>query len=163
MSTKIRLMRLGKKKSPFYRIVVADSRSARNGKTVSQIGTYDPSASDGAKIVLKNSSIKDWISKGAVFSQTARQLLKGTEGLFQTPSKPDKKVRKRKGRGNPMSSKIELRKEKEALEKKKLAAAKKKEKEMEEAKKEAAAEQNAPSEGQESSVQVEASVEDKKE
>jgi len=72
---KIRLKRMGAKKAPFYRIVVADSRTPRDGKVLDEIGIYDPTKSP---IVLRvdNDSAKDWISKGAQPTDTVRALLK---------------------------------------------------------------------------------------
>jgi len=76
MSVKIRLRRMGKKKAPFYRIVVADSRYPSNGRFIEEIGYYDP---------LKNPSIvkvdvekaKKWIENGAQPTDTVKSLLKG--------------------------------------------------------------------------------------
>lgn len=74
MAVKIRLTRLGDKKSPFYRVVVADSRSPRDGKFIDNIGTYNP-LTDPAEIKIDNEKAKDWIAKGAQPTQTARALL----------------------------------------------------------------------------------------
>ena len=75
MSTRIRLKRLGAKKAPFYRIVVADSRTARNGKTIEEIGYYDPTKEP---VVLKvdADAAKKWLSTGAQPSDTVKALLK---------------------------------------------------------------------------------------
>lgn len=72
---RIRLKRLGAKKAPFYRIVVADQRTSRNGKSIAEIGYYDPTKEP---VVLKvdEDQAKDWISKGAQMSDTAKALLK---------------------------------------------------------------------------------------
>ncbi len=75
MSVKIRLARYGSKKTPFYRIVVADSHCPRNGKFIEIVGTYDP-AKNPAGVVLKNDEIKGWLGKGAVPSTTVKSLLK---------------------------------------------------------------------------------------
>jgi small subunit ribosomal protein S16 len=80
MSVKIRLARHGAKKRPFYRIVVADSESPRDGKFLEKVGTYDPSF-DPAKVDLKNERIKYWIDQGATPSDTVRSLLK-REGFY---------------------------------------------------------------------------------
>ena len=61
---KIRLQRQGKKKAPFYHIVVADSRSPRDGKIIEKLGTYDP-MTDPATIVLDNEKVEKWIKNGA--------------------------------------------------------------------------------------------------
>ncbi|MHB1315257.1 MAG: 30S ribosomal protein S16 [Christensenellales bacterium] len=75
MSVKIRLKRMGAKKSPFYRIVVADSRSPRDGKFMDEIGYYNPVVEP---VVLKVDSekAKYWLSNGAQPSETVRSLLK---------------------------------------------------------------------------------------
>lgn len=71
---KIRLARVGAKKAPFYHIVVADSRKARNGKIIEQIGTYDP-MTDPATIVLDNEKVEKWIKNGAQPTDTVRALI----------------------------------------------------------------------------------------
>ena len=71
---KIRLQRVGKKKAPFYHIVVADSRSPRDGKIVEQIGTYDP-MTDPATIVLDNEKVEKWIKNGAKPTDTVKALI----------------------------------------------------------------------------------------
>ena len=75
MAVRIRLKRLGAKKAPFYRIVVADSRTSRNGKSIAEIGYFDPSKEP---VVLKVDAeeAKKWISNGAQPSDTAKALLK---------------------------------------------------------------------------------------
>ena len=71
---KIRLQREGKKKSPFYHIVVADSRSPRDGKIVEKIGTYNP-MTDPATIVLDNEKVAQWIKNGAKPTDTVKALI----------------------------------------------------------------------------------------
>ena len=71
---KIRLQRQGKKKAPFYHIVVADSRSPRDGKIIEQIGTYDP-IKEPAAIVLNNEKVEKWIKNGAKPTETVRKLI----------------------------------------------------------------------------------------
>lgn len=71
---KIRLQRVGKKKAPFYHIVVADSRSPRDGKIVEQIGTYDP-MTNPATIVLDNEKVATWIKNGAKPTDTVKALI----------------------------------------------------------------------------------------
>lgn len=75
MAVKIRLKRLGAKKAPFYRIVVADSRTSRNGKSIAEIGYFDPTKEP---VVLKidEEEAKKWLSTGAQPSDTAKALLK---------------------------------------------------------------------------------------
>ncbi len=75
MSVRIRLSRHGAKKKPFYRIVVTDSRSPRDGRFIDQVGTYDPRASSGG-INLNNESIEKWIQRGAQPSQIVSELIK---------------------------------------------------------------------------------------
>lgn len=80
MAVKIRLARHGAKKSPFYRIVVADSESPRDGRYLENVGTYDPLI-DPAKVILKSDRVKYWIEQGAKPSDTVRSLLK-KEGFY---------------------------------------------------------------------------------
>jgi small subunit ribosomal protein S16 len=80
MSVKIRLARHGAKKRPFYRIVVADSESPRDGKFLENVGTYNP-LTDPAEVVLKQERIKYWIDQGATPTDTVKSLLK-EEGFF---------------------------------------------------------------------------------
>lgn len=72
MSVKIRLARLGKKAAPFFRIVVIDSRKKRDGKFIEDLGTYDPI--NGTLIKFHQERVDDWISKGAIPSETVRRL-----------------------------------------------------------------------------------------
>ena len=72
---KIRLKRLGKKRTPFYRIVVADERSPRDGKNIAEIGTYDPNQ-EPAEVKIDEEAAKQWLSNGAQPSDTVRGLLK---------------------------------------------------------------------------------------
>ena len=71
---KIRLQRVGKKKAPFYHIVVADSRSPRDGKIIEQIGTFDPIA-EPAKITLDKEKCASWIKNGAKPTDTVKALI----------------------------------------------------------------------------------------
>ena len=71
---KIRLQRQGAKKAPFYHIVVADSRSPRDGKIVERIGTYDP-MTNPATIVLDNEKVEKWIKNGAKPTDTVKALI----------------------------------------------------------------------------------------
>ena len=75
---KIRLRRMGAKKAPYYRIVVADSRSPRDGRFIEELGIYDPMA-DGEKIKVDMERAKYWISNGAQPTDTVRGLLKKVE------------------------------------------------------------------------------------
>ena len=71
---KIRLQRVGAKKAPFYHIVVADSRRARDGKIIEQIGTYDPMKNPAA-IVLDQEKVATWIKNGAQPTDTVKALI----------------------------------------------------------------------------------------
>ena len=75
MAVRIRLRRMGAKKAPFYRIVVADSRSPRDGKCIEEIGYYNP-LTDPAEVKVDVDRAKYWISVGAQPSDTTRALLK---------------------------------------------------------------------------------------
>ena len=80
MAVKIRLRRMGAKKSPFYRVVVADSRFPRDGRFIEEIGTYDPMR-DPAVIKIDAEKAKVWIANGAQPTDTVRYLLKKSEIL----------------------------------------------------------------------------------
>ena len=71
---KIRLQREGKKKAPFYHIVVADSRRSRDGKIIEQIGTYDP-MTEPRTIVLDKEKVEKWIKNGAKPTDTVKALI----------------------------------------------------------------------------------------
>ncbi|MDO4281544.1 MAG: 30S ribosomal protein S16 [Peptococcaceae bacterium] len=75
MATKIRLRRMGAKKKPFYRIVVADSRAPRDGRCIEEIGYYNPNVNP-ADIKVDVEAAKKWIANGAKPSDTVRSLLK---------------------------------------------------------------------------------------
>ena len=75
MAVKIRLKRLGEKKSPSYRIIVADSRSPRNGRFIEEIGTYDPNQ-DPSVIKFDEEAAKKWLATGAQPTDTVAKLLK---------------------------------------------------------------------------------------
>jgi ribosomal protein S16 len=81
MAVKIRLKRMGSKKSPFYRIVVADSRSPRDGRFIETVGTYNP-LTEPATVTVKEDLVLSWLSKGAQPSDTVRNLL-SKEGVMQ--------------------------------------------------------------------------------
>ena len=75
MAVKIRLRRLGAKKAPFYRIVVADSRAPRDGKFIEEIGYYDPT-NEPVVVKIDSDKAKTWIGNGAQPTDTVRALLK---------------------------------------------------------------------------------------
>ncbi|WP_155286664.1 30S ribosomal protein S16 [Lacticaseibacillus zhaodongensis] len=81
MSVKIRLKRMGSKKNPFYRVVVADSRSPRDGRFIEQLGYYSP-LTEPITLKLDNDKVLDWLQKGAQPSDTVRTLL-SSEGILQ--------------------------------------------------------------------------------
>lgn len=75
MAVKIRLRRMGAKKSPFYRVVVADSRFPRNGRFIEEIGTYNPMV-EPADIKINADKAKEWIANGAQPTESVKSLLK---------------------------------------------------------------------------------------
>lgn len=75
MSVRIRLTRVGATKQPTYRLVVADSRSARDGRAIDTIGHYNP-RSEPAEIQVDEAKARDWLAKGAQPSDTVRRLFK---------------------------------------------------------------------------------------
>ncbi|RIV21041.1 30S ribosomal protein S16 [Alicyclobacillaceae bacterium I2511] len=77
MAVKIRLKRIGAKKAPFYRVVVADARSPRDGRFVDEIGTYN-SLTNPAKISIDEEKALTWLKSGAQPSDTVRDLLRQT-------------------------------------------------------------------------------------
>lgn len=81
MAVKIRLKRMGSKRNPFYRVVVADSRSPRDGRIIEQIGTYNPVVNP-AEVKLDEDKALDWMAKGAQPSDTVRNLF-SKEGIMQ--------------------------------------------------------------------------------
>ena len=74
MAVKMRLKRMGAKKAPFYRVVVADSRSPRDGKFIELIGTYNPLVTP-AEINLNEELALDWLAKGAIPTDTVKNIL----------------------------------------------------------------------------------------
>lgn len=75
MAVKIRLKRMGVKKAPFYRVVVADSRYPRDGRFIEEIGYYDPNTNP-ANVKVDAQKAQDWLKKGAQPTDTVRALLK---------------------------------------------------------------------------------------
>lgn len=86
MATRIRLRRMGAKKAPFYRIVVADSRSPRDGRFIESIGYYDP-LKDPAVIKIDKEKALDWLKKGAKPSNTVASLFKKAGVLGDSSNK----------------------------------------------------------------------------
>lgn len=87
MSVRIRLSRLGRKKLPFYRLVVSDSRSPRDGRFIDQLGYYDP-MKEPAEIKVDEEKALKWLANGAQPSDTARGLLKKS-GVWDKFAKKD--------------------------------------------------------------------------
>ena len=98
MAVKMRLTRLGDKKSPTYRIVVVDSRKARDGEYIDKIGHYNLTTTP-AEIVIDNDKAKDWLAKGVQPTETVRALLLNA-GVIEksdklSPSKTNPKKKKK--------------------------------------------------------------------
>ena len=79
MAVKIRLRRMGQKKAPFYRIIVADSRSPRDGRFIEEIGYYDPTQ-EPSEIRVDEEAAKKWLANGAQPTQTVEKIFK-TAGI----------------------------------------------------------------------------------
>ena len=77
MAVKIRLRRMGAKKAPFYRVVVADSRSPRDGRFIEEVGTYNPMV-EPAEIKLDMEKIDKWVKNGAQPTETVKTLIART-------------------------------------------------------------------------------------
>ena len=77
MAVKIRLRRMGQKKAPFYRIVVADSRSPRDGRFIEEIGTYDPTT-DPSTYKVNEELAKKWLANGAQPTEVVNRIFKKT-------------------------------------------------------------------------------------
>lgn len=85
MAVKIRLRRTGAKKNPHYRLVVADSRNARDGRIIESLGWYNPQP-DPVQVELDVERAKEWLQKGAQPSETVRRLLQKT-GVLEAPAR----------------------------------------------------------------------------
>ena len=85
MAVKLRLMRMGKKKQPTYRVVAADARSPRNGRFIEIIGTYDP-RQEPSVVKIDTAKAADWISKGAQPTETVARLIKVAEAQPTEPA-----------------------------------------------------------------------------
>jgi len=75
LSVRIRLKRFGTKRRPYYRIVVMDSRSPRDGRTIEEVGFYHPIEIEEKQIQVKEDRVREWLTKGAQPSDTVRKLL----------------------------------------------------------------------------------------
>jgi small subunit ribosomal protein S16 len=99
MSLKIRLSRGGAKKRPFYRIVVADARSPRDGRFIERLGTFDPLAPKDSetRLVLDVEKAKDWLTKGAQPTDRVARLLDGVGAIKrEARNNPEKALPKKK-------------------------------------------------------------------
>ena len=94
MAVSIRLRREGAKNSPYYKVVVADKRSPRDGKFIETIGTYDPKK-PGQNSTLNLDRVEYWISKGAQPSDTVRSLIKKNKKVTATPESSSQSERAR--------------------------------------------------------------------
>jgi small subunit ribosomal protein S16 len=82
MAVKLRLMRIGKKKQPVYRVVVADSRSPRDGRFIEILGTYEPRM-EPSRVVINNDRAVKWLSEGAQPTETVARLLNQSGAIEQ--------------------------------------------------------------------------------
>lgn len=91
MAVKIRLRRMGAKKAPFYRVVVADSRSPRDGRFIETVGTYDPVKKEESITIDEEKALK-WLNNGAQPTDTVKNLLtkKGTWAKYKNTKKEGK-------------------------------------------------------------------------
>ena len=102
MAVKIRLKRMGAKKAPFYRVVVADSRSPRDGKIIELLGTYNPLVTP-AEVKINEELALNWLNKGAIPTDTVKNLL-SSEGIMKKfheskyASKSETKPKAKKGK-----------------------------------------------------------------
>jgi small subunit ribosomal protein S16 len=98
MSLKIRLSRGGAKKRPFYRVVVADARSPRDGRFIEKLGTFDPLAAKDAptRLVLDVEKAKEWLAKGAQPTDRVARLLDGAGAMTRTPRNNPQKAQPKK-------------------------------------------------------------------
>ncbi len=77
MAVKLRLKRMGSKRNPYYRIIVADSRSPRDGRFIDQVGTYNPMKAED-KYTIKEAETIEWLNKGAQPTDTVKSILTTT-------------------------------------------------------------------------------------
>jgi small subunit ribosomal protein S16 len=82
VSVKIRLKRFGAKKRPYYRLVVIDSRSARNGAAIEEVGIYHPVEAADKQLIIKEDRIREWYKNGAQPSDSVRQILNNHKFYF---------------------------------------------------------------------------------
>ncbi|BBK28422.1 30S ribosomal protein S16 [Staphylococcus arlettae] len=82
MAVKLRLTRLGSKRNPFYRIVVADARSPRDGRIIEQVGTYNPNNVNAPEVKIDEALALKWLNDGAKPTDTVRNIL-SKEGIMK--------------------------------------------------------------------------------
>lgn len=82
MSARIRLKKFGTKKRPYYRIVVIDRASARDGRTIDEVGVYHPIEAEDKQVLFDAEKVAAWVSKGATPSDTVKQLLNRKQFVF---------------------------------------------------------------------------------
>jgi small subunit ribosomal protein S16 len=87
VAVKLRLMRMGKKKQPVYRVVAADSRSPRDGRFIEILGTYEP-REDPSRVVIDNERALRWLRDGAQPTETVARLLRTSGAMDQLEAKP---------------------------------------------------------------------------
>ncbi len=80
MSVRIRLKRFGTKRRPFYRIVVMDARTPRDGRVIEEVGLYHPIEKAEKQVTMRADRVRDWMTKGAQPSATVKKLLNRVEG-----------------------------------------------------------------------------------
>ncbi|MBE5756741.1 MAG: 30S ribosomal protein S16 [Clostridiales bacterium] len=97
MAVKMRLTRMGDKKSPFYRVVIMDSRTARDGAYIDKIGHYNP-LTNPAEIVLDADKAKDWLAKGVQPTETVKNLLVKAGIIEQSKKLSPSKTKQRKSK-----------------------------------------------------------------
>ena len=124
MTVKLRLMRMGKKKQPTYRVVVADSRSPRDGRFIEAVGTYEPRM-EPSTIEIDNARVLGWLAKGAQPTETVRKLLvvSGAWEQFES-TRPPKQVSQRYARPGRATSPAKKAPAKKAAKAKKVPAKK---------------------------------------
>jgi small subunit ribosomal protein S16 len=94
---KIRLRRIGKKRTPYYRLVVAEKMTKRDGAFIDQLGSYDPHANPPSAVIDEDRT-REWIRKGAQPSEAAEKVLRRV-GILEAPAKPVSKVESPKAKG----------------------------------------------------------------
>ena len=97
MAVKMRLTRLGDKKSPTYRIVVVDSRKARDGEYIDKVGHYNPTANP-AEVVIDVDKAKDWLAKGVQPTETVKSLLIKTGAMEKSAKLSASKTKTKKSK-----------------------------------------------------------------